>query len=48
MTNNRLHRVNSVDDNLCSLCKHDVETVKHLLGQIFKNGGIKLRAIKLT
>ena len=23
--------MNIVNDNLCSLCKHDVETIKHLL-----------------
>ena len=31
MTKNRLHRMNIVNDNLCSFCKHDVEIMKHLL-----------------
>ena len=26
MTNDRLYRMNIINDNLCSLCTHDVET----------------------
>ena len=36
MTNNRFYRMNIVNDNLFSLCKHDVETMNHLLGQNFQ------------
>ena len=36
MTNNRLYRMNIVNDNLCSLCKHGVKTLKHLLFEYYK------------
>ena len=36
MTNDRLYRMNIVNDNLCSLCKHDVKTMKHLLLNVSK------------